>query len=351
MISSSLPGPPMRACPTTCAYDVRISDDALQICSRRPIIERVTRSPAPSAPSGWRGVFSVLCTPFAEGGAIDWHSFRQEVEFCLGAGAHGLVCLANASEFWTLTEQEHQRVAQEVVHWTAARAPVVIGVTGGSAEVAVSLARQAQEAGADAVMAMPPCVRRAPNTAIFSYYRSLSDAVQIPIFVQNHDEPLGTRMTPEFVATLVNELERVEFIKEESSPPGHAISKELELCGPRLRGIMGGVAGRYLFEEHSRGACGTMPACEVTDIHVRIWEALDGGDEVGAMALFQRLLPLLNQEALTPGVYKWVLQRRGIIASDYLRSHAGNPLDAHDRAELSRILNGLSDIMMSALPV
>jgi 4-hydroxy-tetrahydrodipicolinate synthase len=299
----------------------------------------------------WRGVFSVLCTPFEQSGAIDWSSFGREVEFCLEAGAHGLVCSVNASEFWTLTEDERNRVAAEVVAWTAARVPVVVGVTGGSAEIAVDLARRAEDVGADAVMAMPPMGRRLPDSAIFAYYRALSAAVRIPIFVQNHDEPLGTRMAPEFVARLVNKLEQVRFIKEETSPPGHAMSLEMELCGPRLRGVMGGIAGRYLFEEHARGACGTMPACEVTDLHVLIWETLDRGDEDGARALFGRLLPLLNQEALTPGVYKWVLRRRGIIASDYLRSHAGNPLDVYDRAELGRILDGLSDLMISTLPV
>lgn len=140
------------------------------------------------------------------------------------------------------------------------------------------------------------------------------------------------------------------WIKEETLPPGHAIAAELELCGPKLRGIMGGMAGRHLLDEHRRGVRGTMPACEATDVHVQVWEALDAGDERRARDLFNRLLPLLNHEALMPGGYKAVLKRRGIIASDYRRSHAGNPLDAADRRELDAILDDMADLFRLAPP-
>ena len=303
-----------------------------------------------TSPDDWRGVFPILCTPFEDGGRIDWLSLRHEIDYCLAAGARGLVCSGNASEFWTLTENERKQITTTVVRHAGGKVPVVVGVTGGSAEIAVELACHAQGEGANAVMAMPPCVRSAPKAAIFAYYRALSEAVRIPVIVQNHDEPLGTRMTPEFVSSLVNELDHVEFIKEESLPANHAMARELELCGPRLRGVMGGLAGRYVLDEHRRGSCGTMPACEATDVHVQVWDALDRGDETGARALFGRLLPLLNYEALLPGVYKWVLVQRGIISSDYLRSHAGNPLDAGDRAELTRILDELKDLLLVEIP-
>ncbi|MGH2460138.1 MAG: dihydrodipicolinate synthase family protein, partial [Chloroflexota bacterium] len=201
------------------------------------------------------------------------------------------------------------------------------------------------------VIAMPPYVRVAPPNAIDDYYRSLSEASAIPIFIQNHDAPAGTRMSPEFVAKLVKELEHVDYVKEETFPPSHAIEAEIKLCGPKLKGVMGGVAGKYVLDEHRRGASGTMPACEATDVHAQVWNALDAGEERQARDLFNRLLPLLNYEALVPGVYKAVLKRRGVIASDYLRSHAGNPLDASDHQELSAIFADLKDLFRLAPPV
>jgi 4-hydroxy-tetrahydrodipicolinate synthase len=202
------------------------------------------------------------------------------------------------------------------------------------------------------VIAMPPHVRVAPPNAIFDYYRRLAEATEIPIFIQNHDAPAGTRMSPEFIARLVNDLPHVEYVKEETYPPGHAISAELRLCGPRLKGVMGGIAGRYLLDEYRRGACGTMPACEATDVHAQLWDALEAGEQRRARDVFNRLLPLLNFEAMYGGaVYKEVLRRRGVIRTNYLRSHAGNPLDPSDHEELTAILDDLRDLFKLAPPL
>lgn len=298
----------------------------------------------------WRGVFTIPCTPFTDTGALDVESLRREVGFCVEAGAHGIVSPVNASEFWTLTDDERKTVAEVIVKTTDGRIPTVIGVAGGSAQAAVAFAKHAQAVGADAVIAMPPYVRVAPPGAVYDYYRALSVAIAIPIFIQNHDAPAGTRMSPEFVAKLINELEHVDYVKEETFPPNHAIGAEIKLCGPKLKGVMGGVAGKYLMDEYRRGACGTMPACEATDVHAQVWNALDAGEERKARDLFNRLLPLLNYEALVPGVYKAVLKRRGVIASDYLRSHAGNPLDASDHQELSAIFADMKDLFRLSPP-
>lgn len=299
----------------------------------------------------WRGVFTIPCTPFTESGALDLESLRAEAEFCVAAGAHGVVAPVNASEFWTLSDDERKVVAETLVNAVNHRVPVVVGVAGGSAPIAVAFARHAQEIGADAVIAMPPYVRLAPPNAIFDYYRQLSEATELPIFIQNHDAPAGTRLSPDTVARMVNELPHVEYVKEETYPPGHAITAELKLAGPRLKGVMGGIAGRYLIDEFRRGACGTMPACEATDVHVQLWEALEDGDERKARDIFNRLLPLLNFEAMYgAAVYKEVLRRRGVIRTNYLRGQAGNPLDASDHQELTAILADLADLFRLAPP-
>ncbi len=298
----------------------------------------------------WRGVFTIPCTPFTDSGDLDLASLRNEIDFCVAAGAHGIVAPVNASEAWTLSDEERRTVTETLIRTVDGRIPVVIGVSAGASPAAAAFARHAEQSGADAVIALPPSGPPAPLTAIYAYYQALSKAVTIPIFVQNHDAPYGTRLSPEFVARLVNELPCVDWIKEETMPPGHAISAELELCEPKLKGIMGGVAGRYMLDEYRRGACGTMPACEMTDVHVQVWDALEAGDEATARTVFNRLLPILNYEGLMPGVYKAVLKQRGVIATDYLRHYAGNPLDACDRRELDAILADMRDLFRLALP-
>jgi 4-hydroxy-tetrahydrodipicolinate synthase len=112
---------------------------------------------------------------------------------------------------------------------------------------------------------------------------------------------------------------------------------------------MGGMAGRFLLDEYRRGACGTMPACEVTDVHVAIWNALEAGDPARARELHNRLIPLLNIEWMYgAAVYKEVLYRRGIIASPALRGPGALLLDEFDHQELDAILADVGQLFTTA---
>ena len=79
-----------------------------------------------------------------------------------------------------------------------------------------------------------------------------------------------------------------------------------------------------------------------------VWEALTQGDHDKAREYFARLLPLLNYEAISSGVYKAVLRWRGVIETDYVRTALSNPLDDHDRRELAVILRSLRDLYVVA---
>lgn len=297
----------------------------------------------------FRGVFSIPVTPFQDNGDVDEAALQRCVEFCIEAGAHGLVSPVNASEFVALSDDERRRVAEVVVEIAAHRLPVVIGVSGTSAWHAARFARHAQQIGADAVIAMPPYVRKASSDEIVEYFRAIAANAELPVFIQNYQAPIGTPMSATFMARLVQEIDGVEYVKEETLPAGHVISEVLELGGPRLRGVMGGMAGRFLLDEYRRGACGTMPACEVTDVHVALWNALEAGEEDRARSIYNRLLPLLNIEWLYgASVYKEVLRRRGVLTSGKLRGPGLHTLDAFDHRELDAILADVSDLFTTA---
>src|SRR5439155_11817056 len=96
---------------------------------------------------------------------------------------------------------------------------------------------------------------------------------------------------------------------------------------------------------------GPMPACEIADVHVSLWERLEAGDLAGARALFNRMLPLLSYEAmLGVGVYKEVLRRRGILRSARQRAGAVGVLDEHDHAELDHILHDMLPLFRLSPP-
>ncbi len=297
------------------------------------------------------GVFSIPPTPFLDSGEIDEASLRRCLDFCVLAGAHGIVMGVNASEAIALTDDERMRVADITIDQVRGRVPVVIGVSGVSTASSVRYAAHAKAAGADSVMTMPPYVRHAPPDEIVDFYAAVATAARgLPIWIQDYVGPVGTPMSIALLCRLLNEIEGVDYVKEETAFAPQVISGIIERAGDRVRGIMGGMAGRYLLEEARRGACGTMPACEVTDAHVAVWEAIEQGDERTARERHTQLLPLLNFEAMYSfTVYKEVLVRRGVIASARTRVPGAGKLDAENHRELDMMLDDLAPLLTLGL--
>jgi dihydrodipicolinate synthase/N-acetylneuraminate lyase len=294
----------------------------------------------------YRGIFTIPSTPFREDGAIDVPSFRRVVDFCIECGAAGLVFPVNASEFTALRDVERFELSEVLVDQNAGRLPVVIGVAGVSREAAATFARHARDIGADAVIAMPPYVRRSPlsEAVISAYYQAISDAAQLPVFIQSYGPPIGTDMAPNLVLKLCRDIEHVQYIKEETTPSTMRLSAILRGNEGSCRGVFGGAGGRYLIEEHRRGVSGNMPGCHVTDVVVALWNALEAGDKPRAMAIYQALAPLFFFEQQLRGCYKEVLYRRGVIDCP-LKRNGAMPLDDVASTYLDEILDALTPFM------
>lgn len=286
----------------------------------------------------WRGIFVIAVTPFTDSYELDEDSLRRVVRFSIECGAHGLVGPANASEFTTLSDEERRRWIEIVAGETSGQVPVIAATTSGHAVPAVALSRFAQAIGVDGVMAMPPHVLHPDGDGCYAYYKALSDALDIPICVQNYNGPVGTPMSAGLLARMCRELPRVRYIKEETIPEPDQVSATIAAAGDACDGVFGGQGGLYMIDEHKRGAAGNMPACQSTDVHVAIYDKLVAGDEVGARRVFNQLLPLINYERLYGvALYKEVLVRRGVIATRVCRA-PGKSLDAHGMAEIDAVL-------------
>lgn len=106
-----------------------------------------------------RGVNVLLTTPFTRNGAVDEAALREKVAYQLKAGITPetgvLIVAGSVGESITLSEEEHEHVVRTVVD-EAGDVPVVAGANHGGTREAADLARQAVDAGADAVMSVPP---------------------------------------------------------------------------------------------------------------------------------------------------------------------------------------------------
>jgi dihydrodipicolinate synthase/N-acetylneuraminate lyase len=290
-------------------------------------------STAPPTPKPYRGIFAILQTPFDLNGQFDVDDLDREVNFCVRAGAHGLVWPQLAGEFYKLTEAERLRGAETIVRAAQGRSPVVIGVQSPTQELSLRLARHAEEKGADAIISLPPYVGHVGLDAVSDYYRALAAAVKLPIFIQNSGGSWGPALSTSFVIQLARENSRLGYIKEEVSPATHRLG-EYARSGA-VSGVFSGNAGRNLLNELARGSSGTMPACEFIDVDVEIYNLASSGKLAEARGLFQKLLPMINLEE-TYGVAfaKTVLVRRGIFKTAKLRDEREGTLDEIDSQEL-----------------
>src|ERR1700738_1969860 len=159
-----------------------------------------------------RGIYPILVTPFDEHERIDEESLRSEVDFVIGAGVHG-VGLALGSEILKLTEPERAQLIQVVVDQVRGRVPVVVN-TGAQASLTAALySRQAEDLGASAVMCLPPSLASATETR--GYFNAISDAVGVPVFIQDtQTTPVSARL----IQHIAEESTQVRYAKVESPP-------------------------------------------------------------------------------------------------------------------------------------
>jgi len=292
-----------------------------------------------------QGIIPILPTPFHDDGSIDEPGMRSVIGYVLEAGAHGVAFPAMASEFYALTDRERLQLTELVVQEVGGAVPVVGTATSQSPQAAVELARDIERAGVDAVMVMPPYVVRDGVPGVTKLFAQLASAVDLPLILQNAPPPLGSAYGPDVIKKLMDDVPQIQFVKEEVAPGGQRITKVLANPPASLQGVFGGAGGRYIMDELNRGAIGAMPASEITEVHVRIFDAYQRGDVDGARRLYNRSLPLLTFQAVfRMDMSKEVLRRRGLIGSAHVRV-GSIPLDAADHEELSVLLSELEDLL------
>ncbi len=284
-----------------------------------------------------RGVYPILITPFDEAGRVDEESLRQLVEFDIEAGVHG-IGVALGSEVFKLSEAERDQVTRIVVDQVRGRIPVVINTGAAGTDLAVLYSQTAEQNGADALMIMPPTFMAATPGEVLEYFQAISNAVNIPIFLQ--DTPTAP-IPPGLARQLAETCEWVQYIKVETVPIVVKVADMVEKAGDQLI-VFGGAGGGYFIEEMRRGSVGTMPFCSQPEAFVEVWNRFQAGDEAGARAVFDRTIAPINRLAAQGSgifyhVHKELLRHRGIIRTNKVRSPAP-PVEALTQRELADVL-------------
>jgi len=296
-----------------------------------------------------RGVFPVAPTTFDERGALDLDSQRQCIDFLIDAGSNGICILANYSEQFALTDDEREALMQAILKLVAGRVPVIVTTTHFSSKICAERSRRAAAAGAAMVMVMPPyhgATIRAAEPAIFDFFRALSDAIDIPVMIQ--DAPVsGTALSAAFLARMAREIEHVSYFKIEVPGAAGKLREMIRLGGDAVVGPWDGEEAITLMADLDAGATGTMPSGAYPDALRLILDDFAAGRRDRAVAGYERWLPLINYENRQCGLLacKALMKEGGIIASEAAR-HPWPPLHPATRVGLIEIARRLDPLVL-----
>ena len=285
------------------------------------------------------GIIPAITTPFDATGAIDLDALERNLAALLDAGVHGFVATGTMGEAGSLSAAERRTVIEATVRAADGRVPVIAGVSAGTAAAASAFATDAADAGADALMLLPPLGYRGDEREIVAFYRAVGAAAGLPLMAYNNPEASGTDMPPALIARLAAEVEQVVAVKE-CSGDARRIAALLNEA-PELEVLVGG--DDWALEGLFAGATGWTSGvadCAPAEC-VELYDACRAAELERARAIYGRLLPLARLD-MTP---KLVQFYKG--AQDAL-GFAGGPvreprleLDEADRAVLDAALAAL----------
>lgn len=297
----------------------------------------------------YQGVFPVVPTTFKEDGSLDLESQKRCVDFMIDAGSHGLCILANFSEQFSLSDEEREQITRTVLSHVAGRVPVIVTTTHYGTAVCAHRSRRAQELGAAMVMVMPPyhgATFRVPETQIYEFYARLSDAIDIPIMVQ--DAPAsGTVLSAPFLARMAREIEHLAYFKIEVAGAASKLRELIALGGDAIEGPWDGEEAITLLADLDAGATGAMTGGAYPDGIRQILDPYVAGQREQAVEAYMRWLPLINQENRQGGILsaKALMKEGGVIACEAGR-HPFPPMNPHVRQGLIEAARRLDPLVL-----
>ena len=285
-----------------------------------------------------RGIFPIAQSPFTEAGKLDLDSLVEQARFLDRGRVHGCVWPQIASEWTTLTESERLAGAEALAGaGRKLRPAIVIGVQAPDLATAVKYAKHAAQAGADALISLPPA--RADAAQLLDYYKAVGGATALPLFAQ----AVGG-VTVDQLIEWHKAVPTLRYVKDEAGQPLERIGPLREKSADRLK-VFTGMHGRTLIDEMMRGFSGSMPAAGFADLYAAAWDLWQEGKKQEAVDMFGKAA-ILIQEISVYGMesLKYILCLRGVFKTYGTREHAkGAPTRLDERSK--RVLAEMLQLM------
>ncbi|MGG7566235.1 dihydrodipicolinate synthase family protein [Rhodovulum sp. DZ06] len=296
------------------------------------------------------GILPVAPTPFLEDGALDPEGMTRVIDCMIDQGVDAICIAANYSEQFVLSDEERAQMMRVSLEHNAGRKPIIVTISHFHTALVVERARAAEAMGASMVMMMPPyhgAGLRADEAGILEHFRAVSDAISIPIMVQ--DAPLsGVALSVPLLAKMAREIENVSYFKLEMPFAADKLAALIEAGGEDILGPFDGEEAATLLADLDAGCTGTMTSAMFPEKIRPIVMSHLAGDHDAALAQWTRCLPLINHENRQCGLRacKAVFKEGGVIKSDHVR-HPQRPMSERTRARLLQLARDLDVLALT----
>ena len=271
----------------------------------------------------YHGILVPVVTPLDSPGTVDLPAVRPFFDYMINGGVHGIFILGSTGEGPALSIAEQKKFILESVKVTTSRVPLLVGISGASGMESIELGRFALEAGADAVVAAPPCYIPAENEEeIFNYYKILSEEFSGKLFVYNMPALTKVAISPDLALRLLalpgvigykdssGILEDLLYVLRESRDLGKAIfvGPEHLTLQAMLAGADGGVnGGANLLPELFSGLVAAVDAGDAEKMNALQREIEDFQPNYGTLCTCPGVIRALKRALSGKGLIKNIL--------------------------------------------
>ncbi len=164
----------------------------------------------------FKGAGVAIVTPMNGDESVNYEKLKELIDEQIAGGTDAIIICGTTGESACLTVEEHLDVIKACVEYVDHRVPVIAGTGSNCTRDAVSMSREAEEYGADALLCVTPYYNKATQKGLIEHYTKISEAVNIPIILYNVPSRTGCNLTPETIAYLAKNTRNVRAVKEAS---------------------------------------------------------------------------------------------------------------------------------------
>lgn len=264
----------------------------------------------------YKGIITPLVTPFHRDAdqSLNEDALKQLVETLIQQGVSGLFVLGSNGEFQTLDHDEKVELTRKTVEFAAGRVPVYAGAGACSTKEAVTLARDLEAAGADAISLISPWFLPLTRRDLLEHFTTVADSIHIPVVLYNMPKATGSALEPDLVRELAAHP-RIAAIKDSSGSPELLAAYAEIASDPSLDFHLLVGSDSKISLAYALGAEGAVAGTSnlIPEVLVALDQALQTGDTEKAAVLQQRIEPLRSVLHLgsIPSVLKRAMELRG----------------------------------------